>query len=103
MEGESGRRVGVAVDFSACSRKALEWAADNVVRDGDHLILVTVRPEGNYEDGEMQLWGATGSRTSLSSLSFLFSFFEKFKGNDFFIFIFKFSGKKKLKLFGYES
>ncbi|GMN55182.1 hypothetical protein TIFTF001_024312 [Ficus carica] len=59
MEGE--RRVGVAVDFSACSRKALKWTVDNVVRDGDHLILVNVQPEGHYEEGEMQLWEATGS------------------------------------------
>uniref|UniRef100_A0A7N0T6T4 UspA domain-containing protein n=1 Tax=Kalanchoe fedtschenkoi TaxID=63787 RepID=A0A7N0T6T4_KALFE len=55
------RRVGVAVDFSACSQKALKWAVDNVVREGDHLILITIRPEGNYEQGEMQLWEATGS------------------------------------------
>ena len=59
MDGE--RRIGVAVDFSACSTKALKWAVDNVVRDGDHLILVTIRPEGNYEQGEMQLWETTGS------------------------------------------
>ncbi|XP_031250656.1 universal stress protein PHOS32 [Pistacia vera] len=59
MEGE--RRVGVAVDFSPCSKKALKWAADNIVRDGDHLILVSVQPEGGYEQGETQLWGATGS------------------------------------------
>lgn len=58
------RRVGVAVDFSPCSRKALEWAVDNLARKGDHLILVTVRPDGNYESGEMQLWEATGSRMS---------------------------------------
>ncbi|XP_051130093.1 universal stress protein PHOS32 [Andrographis paniculata] len=55
------RRVGVAVDFSPCSRKALKWAVDNLVRTGDHLILVTVRHEGYYESGEMQLWEATGS------------------------------------------
>ncbi|PON93201.1 Universal stress protein [Trema orientale] len=55
------RRIGVAVDFSACSRKALKWTVDNVVRDGDHLILINVRPEGYYEEGEMQLWEATGS------------------------------------------
>lgn len=60
------RRIGVAVDFSACSRKALKWAVDNVARAGDHLILITVRPEGNYEEGEVQLWEATGSRNSLS-------------------------------------
>ncbi|OWM71107.1 hypothetical protein CDL15_Pgr011234 [Punica granatum] len=59
---DAERRVGVAVDFSACSRKALKWAVDNVARRGDHLILITVRPEGNYESGEMQLWETTGSR-----------------------------------------
>ncbi|KAJ8767398.1 hypothetical protein K2173_017442 [Erythroxylum novogranatense] len=61
MEGADSRRVGVAVDFSKCSRKALKWAVDNVVRDGDHLILVTVRPDGDYENGEIQLWAVTGS------------------------------------------
>ena len=59
MEGD--RRVGVAVDFSACSKKALKWAVDNVVRKGDHFILVAVLPEGKYEEGEMQLWQTTGS------------------------------------------
>nr|GEZ12391.1 hypothetical protein [Tanacetum cinerariifolium] len=59
------RRVGVAVDFSSCSRAALQWAVDNVVRKGDHLILISIRPEGNYEGTEMQLWEVTGSRTSL--------------------------------------
>ncbi|KAJ9699782.1 hypothetical protein PVL29_005583 [Vitis rotundifolia] len=58
---EVDRRVGVAVDFSACSKKALKWALDNVVRDGDHLIILTVLPEGHYEEGEMQLWETTGS------------------------------------------
>ncbi|KAG2688129.1 hypothetical protein I3760_09G080000 [Carya illinoinensis] len=32
-----------------------------MVRDGNHLILVTVCPEGNYEEGEIQFWEATGS------------------------------------------
>ncbi|KAK9289068.1 hypothetical protein L1049_017539 [Liquidambar formosana] len=59
MEGD--RRIGVAIDFSPCSKEALKWAVDNVIRDGDHLILVTIRPGGNYEQGEMQLWGTTGS------------------------------------------
>ncbi|KAK9136684.1 hypothetical protein Sjap_007278 [Stephania japonica] len=60
-EMEHERRVGVAVDFSPCSHKALKWAVENIVRDGDHLVLVTVRPEGNYEEGEAQLWATTGS------------------------------------------
>ncbi|KAF5737054.1 hypothetical protein HS088_TW14G01210 [Tripterygium wilfordii] len=73
MDGE--RRVGVAVDFSPCSKKALKWAVDNLVRDGDHLILVTIRPEGYYEEGEMQLWEVTGSPliplSELSDLSMM--------------------------------
>lgn len=63
------RRIGVAVDFSAGSRAALKWAVDNVARQGDFLILVVVRPEENYEQGEMQLWGVTGSRMPSLSLS----------------------------------
>lgn len=69
---ETERRVGVAVDFSACSLKALKWAVDNILRDGDHLILVTVLPEGNYEEGSMQLWETTGSRNHLFFGLFLF-------------------------------
>lgn len=60
-KGTEGRIVGVAVDFSACSRKALKWTIDNLIRNGDNLVLVTVQPEGHYEEGEMQLWEATGS------------------------------------------
>lgn len=71
---EVNRRVGVAVDFSACSKKALKWALDNVVRDGDHLIILSVLPEGHYEEGEMQLWETTGSRTFLSFFSLRASF-----------------------------
>ncbi|XP_042476329.1 universal stress protein PHOS32-like [Macadamia integrifolia] len=59
MEGE--RRVGVAVDFSPCSKKALTWAVENIVRDGDQLILINVQPGGYFEGTEIQLWEATGS------------------------------------------
>ncbi|KAH1096572.1 hypothetical protein J1N35_013493 [Gossypium stocksii] len=34
---------------------------ENVIRKDDHLILITIQPEGNYEKGEMQLWECTGS------------------------------------------
>ncbi|XP_010267982.1 PREDICTED: universal stress protein PHOS32-like [Nelumbo nucifera] len=54
-------RIGVAVDFSECSKKALRWALENSVCEGDHVILIHIRPEGDYEQGEMQLWEATGS------------------------------------------
>ncbi|KAK9139180.1 hypothetical protein Scep_008861 [Stephania cephalantha] len=75
---EHERRVGVAVDFSPCSHKALKWAVENVVRDGDHLIIVTVRPEGNYEEGEAQLWATTGSRILSASISLGFISFGCF-------------------------
>ncbi|KAK9080048.1 hypothetical protein SSX86_001723 [Deinandra increscens subsp. villosa] len=55
------RRIGIAVDFSVGSRAALKWAIDNVARKGDHLILINTRPEGQYEEAEVQLWEATGS------------------------------------------
>ncbi|KAL5983530.1 hypothetical protein ACLOJK_017617 [Asimina triloba] len=55
------RRVGVAVDFSECSKEALRWAVENLVRDGDHLILVNVQSRVLYEEGQIQLWEATGS------------------------------------------
>ncbi|KMT16254.1 hypothetical protein BVRB_3g054080 [Beta vulgaris subsp. vulgaris] len=58
---EEGKRVGVAMDFSRGSKKALRWALDNLLRSGDHLILIVVRPENSYESGEMQLWETTGS------------------------------------------
>lgn len=61
------RKIGVAVDFSICSRIALQWAIDNVVRKGDHLILVNILPEGHYEGTEMQLWEVTGSRTFINT------------------------------------
>lgn len=68
------RRLGVAVDFSPCSKKALKWAVDNIIRDGDYLILVTVQPEGFYEQNEMQLWEATGSRNHISLAKLYFTF-----------------------------
>ena len=71
---EAERRVGVAVDFSGCSKKALKWAIDNVARKGDHLILINIQSEGYYEGGEMQLWEATGSRMLFSSFSLSHSF-----------------------------
>ncbi|KAJ4955616.1 hypothetical protein NE237_012399 [Protea cynaroides] len=57
---EAERRVGVAVDFSPCSKKALLWAVENMVHDEDHLILVNVQPEGS-QGTQVKLWHATGS------------------------------------------
>ncbi|KAJ3687452.1 hypothetical protein LUZ61_016616 [Rhynchospora tenuis] len=62
MKEDVARRVGVAMDFSACSRLALQWAADNVARSGDHLIVVTAFKPASYDQGtEIMLWESTGS------------------------------------------
>eukprot|EP01018_Ginkgo_biloba_P039094 Gb_02091 [translate_table: standard] len=57
----AGRNVGVAMDFSPCSKHALKWALHNIIREGDHLILINVQGHVEYEHGETQLWEATGS------------------------------------------
>uniref|UniRef100_A0A0E0HA56 UspA domain-containing protein n=1 Tax=Oryza nivara TaxID=4536 RepID=A0A0E0HA56_ORYNI len=42
--GGGGRNIGVAMDFSACSKAALRWAAASLARPGDRLVLVHVKP-----------------------------------------------------------
>ncbi|CAL4910227.1 unnamed protein product [Urochloa decumbens] len=58
-EGE--RWVGLATDFSEGSRAALRWAADNLLRSGDHMLLLHVIKEPDYEQSEAILWESTGS------------------------------------------
>lgn len=68
------QRVGVAVDFSPCSKAALRWAVENLVRNGDHLVILNVQKEGDYDKGVTQLWETTGSRMiHLFPPSFFFS------------------------------
>uniref|UniRef100_A0A0E0JR23 UspA domain-containing protein n=1 Tax=Oryza punctata TaxID=4537 RepID=A0A0E0JR23_ORYPU len=47
-EAGGERRIGVAMDFSPSSKKALQWAADNLLRKGDTLA-------------KNVLWSHTGS------------------------------------------
>ncbi|KAL1320799.1 hypothetical protein HN51_065505 [Arachis hypogaea] len=61
MPRSNHRRLGVAMDFSPCSVAALKWAVENFAREGDHIILLIIRPDVNYEHGEMQLWELTGA------------------------------------------
>ncbi|OAY69132.1 Universal stress protein A-like protein [Ananas comosus] len=60
-ERGDGRRVGAALDFSRCSKAALRWAAENVLRAGDHLVVVHVQKEARSDLGESLLWQDTGS------------------------------------------
>ncbi|KAL6608292.1 hypothetical protein ACP70R_041355 [Stipagrostis hirtigluma subsp. patula] len=61
MAGAAGRNIGVAVDFSACSKNALRWAAANLAAPGDRLILIHVKPSYQYEEGVVHLWQHDGS------------------------------------------
>ncbi|XP_062181171.1 universal stress protein PHOS32-like [Phragmites australis] len=57
----AGRNIGVAVDFSPCSKSALRWAAANLAASGDRLILIHVKSSYQYEQGVAHLWEHDGS------------------------------------------
>ncbi|GJN05681.1 hypothetical protein PR202_ga23334 [Eleusine coracana subsp. coracana] len=56
-----GRNVGVAVDFSSCSKAALRWASRNLARNGDKIILIHVCNSYQNEQGAVHLWEQSGS------------------------------------------
>nr|ACG37829.1 hypothetical protein [Zea mays] len=55
------RNIGVAVDFSSCSKAALRWASTNLARNGDRLILIHVNSSCQNERGAVHLWEQSGS------------------------------------------
>lgn len=58
------RAVGVAMDYSPTSKSALRWAADNMIEEGDRIILIHVQPPKS-DHTRKKLFEDTGSRTSL--------------------------------------
>ncbi|KAG8084912.1 hypothetical protein GUJ93_ZPchr0010g7327 [Zizania palustris] len=50
------RNIGVAVDFTACSKAALRWALASLARPGDRLVLGPVKGSFQYEHGVANLW-----------------------------------------------
>ncbi|CAM0879775.1 unnamed protein product [Alopecurus aequalis] len=56
-----GRSIGVAVDFSSCSKAALRWTTSNLTRNGDQLILIHVNSSYKNEQGSMHHWEQSGS------------------------------------------
>uniref|UniRef100_A0A0E0DSB6 UspA domain-containing protein n=1 Tax=Oryza meridionalis TaxID=40149 RepID=A0A0E0DSB6_9ORYZ len=58
------RRIGVAMDYSASSKRALDWAIANLLRRGDHLVVLHVLHHGG-EAAKHALWGKSGSRDSV--------------------------------------
>jgi nucleotide-binding universal stress UspA family protein len=55
------RRIGVAMDYSDSSKKALDWAIANLLRRGDTLVVVHVLRHGG-EEAKHTLWAKSGSR-----------------------------------------
>jgi nucleotide-binding universal stress UspA family protein len=55
------RQLGIALDFSESSNAALKWAIDNLLRDGDKLILLIVVKKTDEVESPEQMWGAHGS------------------------------------------
>lgn len=58
------RRIGVAMDYSDSSKKALDWAIANLLRHGDTLVVVHVLHHGG-EETKHTLWAKSGSRKHL--------------------------------------
>ncbi|GAA0176364.1 hypothetical protein LIER_29370 [Lithospermum erythrorhizon] len=54
------RSVGIGMDYSPTSKKALKWAIDNLIEDGDRIIIVhVVSPK--VDTSHKQLFEDTGS------------------------------------------
>lgn len=56
------RSVGVAMDYSETSKSALKWAIDNLIEEGDRIVIIhVVSPKADPTN--KQLFEDTGSRT----------------------------------------
>ncbi|KAK8938545.1 hypothetical protein KSP39_PZI011602 [Platanthera zijinensis] len=54
------RIIGVALDFSKSSVRALQWGFDNLVHKGDTIFLIHVR-HSNPDESKNVLWSQSGS------------------------------------------
>ncbi|KAJ6798753.1 universal stress protein PHOS32 [Iris pallida] len=54
------KTIGVAVDFSKSSKRALEWAVENLLHNGDTLIVIHTISHKTKES-KNALWSKSGS------------------------------------------
>ena len=59
-DADGERRIGVAMDYSASSKRALEWAVRNLLRRGDTVVVLHVQRHGG-EDAKHAVWAKSGS------------------------------------------
>ncbi|GLJ42348.1 hypothetical protein SUGI_0876940 [Cryptomeria japonica] len=52
--------VGVGLDFSANGEYAMDWALQNLTREGDEVIVIHVKGDG-VDEGEGFLWKDSGA------------------------------------------
>ena len=82
------RNVGVAIDFSANSKNALHWAIENLIRDGDSVIIIIVQPKGVEPAIHVKtLWANSGSRKYYGKL-FLYIFVGTYHASKSFDYLF---------------
>ena len=59
-DADGERRIGVAMDYSASSKRALEWAVRNLLRRGDTVVVLHVQRHGG-EETKHAVWAKSGS------------------------------------------
>ncbi|KAM3410826.1 hypothetical protein ACQJBY_002820 [Aegilops geniculata] len=59
-DADGERKIGVAMDYSASSKRALEWAVRNLLRRGDTVVVLHVQRHGG-EEAKHTVWAKSGS------------------------------------------
>ncbi|WOK96130.1 hypothetical protein Cni_G04837 [Canna indica] len=54
------RTVGIGIDYSPMSKLAVQWAVNNLVCAGDHVVLIHVLSKSDHHT-QKQLWEEKGS------------------------------------------
>jgi len=55
------KKIGVAMDFSKTSKKALDWTIDNLLKKGDTLVVIHVMSSKHVDESKHSSWIKTGS------------------------------------------
>lgn len=54
------RTVGIGMDYSPMSKSAVRWAVENLVEEGDRIVLIHVQ-SAKSDHPQKKLWGNTGT------------------------------------------